>query len=79
MSQSEFDPNNVLLLEDNPKQFGILAMNINIREQMEIFPQELLSEEVPYITTYSKKLDKFFNLKVLQHPVEMKEFIQLIH
>lgn len=75
----EFDNINILQIEDNPTLYGLEGVAFNKREGAEIFPIEYRTVKIPCVHFKDNSpLYKHFSLKVLQHPVEVKEYIQLI-
>jgi hypothetical protein len=79
-----FDPITVLWIEDNPLQQNSLPCRlINKRAKKEtgeeIFPAEFDNTKIPAIFFESDNIEayKFFRLKLLQHPEEIKEYISL--
>lgn len=78
--KEKFNKISVLLIEDNPTQIGGFEGSVFKDEKgNNIFAKYLNSVIIPSINlnTYHTDLSHQFSLKVLQHPVEVKEFVQL--
>lgn len=76
-----FDKFNVLLIEDNPKQIGgFEGADFLDDKGNKLFEDSFDDAIIPSVNLveHHTDLSNHFNLKVLQHPLEVKEFIQLV-
>lgn len=75
------DKINVLWIEDNPIQESVFVEDLLKRDPAlkSIFPNELYGNRIPAIhfTEEYAGCEKYFNLQVLQHPLENKDFITM--
>lgn len=75
------DKINILWIEDNPLQEGLYIKDLIRRDSKlrEQFPKELDDYPVPAIL-FDKEIngfERYFNLQVLQHPLEIKDYISM--
>src|SRR5260221_11571694 len=75
------DKINILWIEDNPLQESLFINDIVQRnpELKKVFSKDLYRDAIPAIH-FEKELKeyyKYFNLQVLQHPVEIKDFVSM--
>lgn len=77
MENKSFTPINILWIEDNPLTNTLSADIINKRTGKELFDSTL--SDIPAIVFKGENSEyfRFFNLKILQHPEEIKEYIIL--
>jgi hypothetical protein len=78
---SSFDKINVLWIEDSPLQQGIYVKDL-IRRQPALadkFPKEVHEDKIPAIFFLGSlhKYHQYFDLRVLQHPIEIKDYIRM--
>lgn len=79
MKVKKFTPINVLWIEDNPLWKRIPCSNLKSENGEQIFESSLDDHFIPAIefTDELEGYEKFFNLNVLQHPEEIKEYLTL--
>ena len=77
MKKTTFTPINILWIEDNPLTNSLSAEIVNKRVGKELFDYSL--SDIPAINFKGENEDcfRFFDLKILQHPEEIKEYIKL--
>lgn len=72
-----YDPINILWIEDNPLQNALYGSQINERSQSKLLDESFDYARIPavYFNDENRDLYKYFSLKVLQHPEEIREYI----
>jgi hypothetical protein len=79
MNNIVINPITILLIEDNPCQEGIKARDLKKRgKDIGDVDPNTNAPGIFFNLEVNKELHRLFDLKVLQHPEEIKEFISLI-
>lgn len=73
----KYDPINILWIEDNPLQNALYGKQINERSQSDLLDQSFNNDRIPavFFNDENRELHKFFSLKLLQHPEEIREYV----
>lgn len=79
MKNEIFTPINILWIEDNPLWHRGRCSEVKNKKGESVFDSSLDEEFLPVISLTGEfvGLENFFNLKVLQHPEEIKEYFSL--
>lgn len=76
MSNKDFTPITILLIEDNPTQEGIKAKDLKSRGvEVGDLNDNINVPGINFKKEKNKDFHKMFTLKILQHPEEIKEYI----
>jgi len=79
MGEKKFTPIIILWIEDNPLQNSLTGKLVNERNGYEVFDKSFYETPIPviYFEGDLKNDFKYFDLKILQHPEEIKEYITM--